>query len=157
MAFKSFSAQTALRLGLLFGTMLALALTIVNQMALALILIVTGLAVFQAFSLNRYVNRTNKELTNFLGGLRFGDFLQTFSIGHLGETFKDLEQVLTLTVDKVKKVRLEKEQQAMYFQALVEHIPLPLFVLHSDGRVEILNNSVRRTFNVADITNTDEL
>lgn len=157
MGFKEFSTQTAIRLVLLFAVMLGLAFAIATQTPLMVSVTLAIIAVLLTLSLFRYVNRTNKELTNFLSGLRFGDYLQTFSIGHLGKTFGNLENVLTLTVEKVKKLRFEKERQAMYFQALVEHIPLPLFVLHPDGRVEVLNNATRRTFNVADITNVDEL
>jgi len=60
-------------------------------------------------------------------------------------------------VEKVKKLRLENEHQALYFQALVEHIPLPLFVVKGNNSIEVLNNATRRTFNVSDFTNLRQL
>jgi len=109
--------------------------------------------VSQTYGILRYVNRTNQELVNLMTGLRFDDYMQTFTLGHLGATFKELDAALNLTVNKVKKLRSEKEQQVVYFQALVEHIPLPLFFVFADGRVKVLNKATRRAFNVADITN----
>ena len=61
------------------------------------------------------------------------------------------------TVGKFKSLRIEKQKQAVYNQTLIQHIPIPLFIVHTDGRVEILNNATRRVFNVADITNTEDL
>jgi nitrogen fixation/metabolism regulation signal transduction histidine kinase len=65
--------------------------------------------------------------------------------------------MLHVTVGKFKQQRVEQQQQAVYNQALIGHIPIPFFIIRTDGRVEVLNNATRRAFNVADITNTDEL
>ena len=108
-------------------------------------------------SLVRFIDHTNHELESFLAGLKFGDFQQAYTIAHLGPSFESLEKTLKATVEKFKQLRTEKEQQAIYNQALVQHIPIPFFIIHNDGRVVILNNATRRTFNVADITNTGEL
>ena len=68
MTYKSFSFQIAFRLGLIFGTLMALAFAIVSHWPLALILILGGVAVILGYRLNQYVNRTTKELANFLIG-----------------------------------------------------------------------------------------
>jgi two-component system nitrogen regulation sensor histidine kinase NtrY len=157
MVYKKFAFQTTIRLVFIFIVLTVLAVFVVQKSTLINILLLAALAVGLLLNLIRYVNRTNKNLTGILSGLRFGDYQQSYSMGKLGQTFVDLEFVLHLTVEKVKKLRLANEQQAVYFRSLVEHIPMPMLVLFQDGRVEILNNATRRTFNVADITHVDEL
>ena len=142
---------------MIFAVLLGLAYAVSEQIDLIFILGLVAFTIILMVNLVRYVNKSNRALTNILSGLRFGDYQQTFTMGELGKTFRDLEFVLHLTVEKVKKLRLENEHQALYFRALVEHIPLPLFVLKGTGSIEILNNATRRTFNIADITNLTQL
>lgn len=157
MKLRQFNVQLTLRIGALFVVLLLLAFGIAAHIRGLLLSILALIAVMQVAGLMRFVSRTNKELESFLAGLRFGDFQQTYSIAHLGPSFQSLEKMLQDTVAKFKNQRVEKQQQAVYNQALVEHIPIPFFILRADGRVEVLNNATRRTFNVADITNTNEL
>lgn len=157
MMLKQFKVQLTLRLASLFVGLLFLAFGIAGDIRISLLVTLAVIIVLLTVSLVRFINNTNRELESFLAGLKFGDFQQTYTIAHLGPSFRSLENSLHRTVQKFKNLRTEKEQQAVYNQALIEHIPLPFFVVHIDGRVEVLNNATRRTFNVADITNTGEL
>jgi two-component system nitrogen regulation sensor histidine kinase NtrY len=157
MRLSHFKVQLGLRMAALFLGLLLLAFAIANDIRLSLLVLLLLFIVLQASSLVRYINYTNRELESFLAGLKFGDFQQTYTISHLGPSFRNLEKTLQFTVEKFKSLRTQKEQQAIYFQSLVQHIPIPFFIVHGDQRVEILNNATRRTFNVADITNTAEL
>ncbi len=154
---RQFNVQLTLRICVLFVLLLLLAFGIAAGIRTLLLFILALFIVLQAAGLIRFINRTNKELESFLAGLRFGDFQQTYSIAHLGPSFQALEKMLHDTVGKFKHQRVEKQQQAVYNKALIDHIPIPFFIVRSDGRIEVLNNATRRTFNVADITNTDEL
>jgi len=157
MNFRQFNVQLTLHIaGLLIG-MLLLALGIISDVRNLLLVFLLVIIVLQVASLIRFVNHTNRELESFLAGLRFGDFQQTYTIAHLGPSFHALEKMLHDTVGKFKSLRIEKQKQAIYNQTLIQHIPIPFFIVHTDRRVEILNNATRRTFNVADITNTGEL
>ena len=157
MKLSHFKVQLGLRMAALFLGLLLLAFGIANDIRLSLIIVLVVIIALQASSLVRYINYTNRELESFLAGLKFGDFQQTYTISHLGPSFQGLEKTLQFTVEKFKSLRSQKEQQAIYYQSLVQHIPIPFFIVHNDQRVEILNNATRRTFNVADITNTADL
>lgn len=157
MKLKQFNVQLTLRLGVLFVLMLMLAFGLATGLRPLLVFMLGLIILLQAVGLIRFINHTNRELESFLAGLRFGDFQQTYSISHLGPSFQALEKMLHDTVGKFKSQRVEKQQQAVYNQTLIEHIPIPFFIVHADGRVEVLNNATRRFFNVADITNSGEL
>jgi two-component system nitrogen regulation sensor histidine kinase NtrY len=157
MKLKDFRVQLLIRITGLFLGLLTLAFGIAQQVRISLLIALLVIILIQVNSLVRYINFTNRELESFLAGLRFGDFQQTYRISHLGPSFHALEQTLQLTIEKFKALRSEKERQANHYQALVKHIPIPIFIVHADQRVEVLNHATRRTFNVADINNVAEL
>jgi len=152
-----FNVQLSLRLTLLFLSLTLVAFGLANDIRISLIILLVVFIAAQVYSVIRYINHTNRELESFLAGLRFGDFQQRYTISHLGPSFQRLEETLRIAVDKFKRLRSRKEQQAVYFQSLVQHIPIPFFIVQRDNRVQVLNNATRRTFNVPDITNTSEL
>ena len=157
MKMSHFKVQFTLRIVGLFLGLLLLAFGIAGDVRGFVLFALGVIITLQAWSLVRYITYTNHELESFLAGLRFGDFQQTYTIAHLGPSFQALEGTLRQTVEKFKSLRSEKERDARHYQALVQHIPIPLFIVHGDHRVEVLNHATRRTFNVADITNTAEL
>jgi nitrogen fixation/metabolism regulation signal transduction histidine kinase len=157
MKIKQFNVQLTLRIAGLFVGLLLLSFGVVADFRNLLLAFLLVIVTLQVVSLIRFVNKTNHELESFLAGVKFGDFQQTYTIAHLGPSFQSLEKMLHDTVGKFKNLRIEKQKQAIYNQTLIQHIPIPFFMVHTDGRVDILNNATRRTFNVADITNTGEL
>lgn len=157
MKLRQFRVQLTLRMIGVFIGLLLLAFGMVNDIRIMLLVLLLIIVVFQVAGLIRFINQTNRELESFLAGLKFGDFQQTYTIAHLGPSFQALEKTLQITVGKFKDLRIEKQKQAIYNKTLIQHIPVPFFIVHTDGRIEVLNNATRRTFNVADITNTGEL
>ena len=157
MNFKNYNLQVGARLALLFIAMLGLAFAIAYDAQLTLALVLGVIILVTAISLIRYMHKVIRDLESFLSGFRYGDFQQSFTIRQLGANFQKLETLLKLTVEKFKEMRSKQAQQAVYFQSLVQHLPLPFLIVHNDGRVEILNMATRRAFNVADITNADQL
>ncbi len=146
-----------MRLTLLFVAMLALAFAIAFDGQLTLMMTLVIVILIAGISLIRFMHKIFGDLESFLSGFRFGDFQQSFTIRQLGTSFEKLETLLNLTAEKFKQMRSKQEQQAVYFQSLVQHLPLPFLIVHDNGRVEIVNMATRRLFNVAEITNSDQL
>lgn len=157
MKLKQFNVQLALRMIMLFVTLLLLVFGIAAGVRSLLLGLLAVVIILQFAGLIRFINYTNKELESFLAGLKFGDFQQTYSIAHLGPSFQALENMLHDTVAQFKRQRVRKQQQTVYNKALIDHIPIPFFIVYADSRIEVLNNATRRTFDVADITNAGEL
>ena len=154
---QEFRVQLGLRLCVLFLCLLGLAFGIAFDTRVSLLVLLGIVITILAWSIVRYINHTNRELESFLAGLRFGDFQQTYTIGHLGPSFRSLENALKLAIGKFKELRSEQEQQALYYRSLMQHMPIPYLIVKPDQRVEVLNLATRRAFNVADITHTREL
>jgi two-component system nitrogen regulation sensor histidine kinase NtrY len=157
MKFASYPVQVSLRLAILFLALSGLAFSVAYEREYTLMLVMSVVVVLTVTSLFRYTNKFVRTVTTFLEGFRHGDFQQNVAIEDLGEGFADLQTSLQNTARSLQQMRSEQAQQALYFQSLVQHLPLPFLILHDDGRVEIMNMASRRAFNVAEIASTDDL
>lgn len=144
MSSRRFDVQVAVRLAGLFATLVALATLVADTRFLAVALLVAAALLAQAWQLVRFVHRTNRELSRFLGAIRYDDFQQSFGIGALGPTFGELGAAFEQVLARFREARLEGEAQRRTLEALLEHVPVAILALHDDDEVELLNNAARR-------------
>ena len=149
MGFSRFALQVTARLAGLFATLLVVAYLIAATELTAVAALVGALGLVQAWLVVRFVHRTNRELSRFLGAIRYDDFQQSFSIGELGPTFVDLKGAFDDVMRRFREARLDREAQRRYLEALVEHVPVAILAVHDDGAVELLNNAARRLLNAS--------
>ena len=157
MGFSRFASQLFFRVAALFAMLTALAVVLVETDFVAVAVLIGGAAIAQAWQVVRFVNRTNAELTRFLAAIRYHDFSQSFSIGHLGESFADLKVAFEGVMERFRDARSARETQRRYLEALVEHVPVAIIAVHDDGRVALLNNAARRLLDTIGETSLDAL
>ena len=157
MVFNRFAKELAVRIGVLFATLLALAILVTETELWAVSALVAAVMLIEAAVVIRFVHRTNRELTRFLGAIRYDDFQQAFTMGELGPTFADLKAAFDEVMVHFREARMERESQRRYLEALVEHVPVAILALHDDGQVELLNNAARRLLNASAATSMDQL
>ena len=157
MVFRSFTIDIIKRLVALVLTMAVFVYLVSEESYYMSGTLLALFAIGQVYLLFRKVNRTNAELTRFLNAIRFGDFLQSFSIEHLGSSFVDLNEAFDDIMQRFRQARSEKEQQARYLSALIDHVPVALLVIHGDGKVDLLNNAARRLLNAPSLGPVSEL
>lgn len=152
MVFNRFAKQVTARVAALFASLLVLAYLVAQTDLVAVTALVAAIILLQAALVVRFVQRTNRELTRFLGAIRYDDFQQSFSMGELGPTFADLKAAFEEVMVHFREARLEREEQRRYLETLVEHVPVAILALHDDGAVELLNNAARRLLNASATT-----
>lgn len=157
MVFRHFTFDIIKRLTALVLTMAAFVYVVTEKSFYMSATLLALFAIGQVYMLFRQVDRTNTELTRFLNAIRYGDFLQSFSIEHLGSSFADLNEAFDDIMARFRKARSEKEVQARYLSALVDHVPVALLVIHSDGKIDLLNNAARRLLNTPKLAPVSEL
>ncbi len=119
---------------------------------------IIGLAIVgQIMSLVYFVERTNRKLSHFLHSIRYSDFVSTFTDKGMGKSFEDLNEEFNEVIDRFKKNRAEKEEQSNYLQTVVQHVSIGIIAYTKDGKIDILNNAVKRLFRITNLRFINDL
>lgn len=110
-----------------------------------------------AWEIQAFVTRTNRELSRFLDAARYADYSQRFDLVPAGAGFGDLGETFQAILARFQSSRVQQEEELRHLRALVEHVPVPLVSIHSDGRVTIWNNAARRLFGLIHVGRVEDL
>lgn len=154
---KNFRVNLILRILLLVITIFVLYYIVFAGHQAVTAVIVGAAIVLEVYSLIRYVDFTNRELSKFVRSINYSDFSQAFKGKDLGKSFKELSEAFSFVINQIQKVRSEKEENFQYLQTVVKHIGIGLICFTKDGKVEIVNDAIKRLLNVYDIKNIKSL
>ncbi len=146
MVFKKFSLMIAIRTVLIMVTLLVLAYLFSIPGYYANVLILSLILIVQCFSAYRYIEKTNIELTRFLNAARHADFSQRFELKGLGAGFSELGEEFSNILKNFQADRANQAEELIHLKAIIEHVPVPLISIHSQGKITLWNNSARRLF-----------
>jgi two-component system nitrogen regulation sensor histidine kinase NtrY len=119
--------------------------------------IIGAIIVFQIFSLIRYIDKTNRELANFLESIRFSEFSRTFNMKGMGASFEELNNAFNEVINDFQRVRSEKEEHFYYLQTILQNIDVAVVAYRSDGTIELINKSAKKLFQVSGLRNIQGL
>jgi len=151
MVFRRFRIQVILRLLLLTLSFFLLFYLLDKTRYNVTAVILTGVILIQLIFLIRYVERTNRKLSQFLQSIKHSDFSTSFSDQGLGKSFEDLNRSFMEVIEEFKKYRAEKEEHYNYLQTVVQHVNIGIIAYNRDGKVDLFNNSVKRLLKVRHI------
>ena len=98
--------------------------------------------IYKLFAL---VNKTNRDLTNFLLSIRFDDYETTYSQKKNGSGDKtSLYNAFNLITGKFRDIRSEKEAQHQFLLALVEQVDTGLICFDDQGRTILMNDALQK-------------
>jgi two-component system nitrogen regulation sensor histidine kinase NtrY len=157
MAFKNFRVQITARVAALALTMAAFGYALAETSLVATAVLIGALMMYQIWSLIRFVERTNRQLTRFLDAIRYQDFSQSFVTSGLGRSFEGLSAAFSKVADDFRRARAEKEEQYRYLQTLVEHIGVGVVAFGDNGEVELINHAAKRILGINHLRNIGHL
>ncbi|KPL14703.1 MAG: histidine kinase [Bacteroides sp. SM23_62] len=156
MTYKNFRANIIVRILLLSASFFLFFYFLNKEYNVTPILVVV-LIIFQVFSLIRYVDRTNRDLTSFLESIRFSEFTRSFQIEGMGSSFDELNRAFNDVINDFQKVRSEKEEHFHYLQSIVQNIDVSIIAYRKDGTVEMINKAAKKLFQIHSLKNVKGL
>jgi two-component system nitrogen regulation sensor histidine kinase NtrY len=111
-------------------------------------LVLIAITLIQVYSLIKYIDATNKELTRFLLTIKHSDFSQSFSHQGFGGSFKDLSAAFNEVIESFQKTRGEKEEHLKYLQTVMQHVGVGLISYSENGKVEFINKAAKKLLNI---------
>lgn len=154
---KNFRINLIARILLLSGSLFLLFYVLRETDLTATLLILTLLVFYQIYSLIKYIDVTNKEITRFLLSIKYSDFSQTFGMKGLGSSFKDLNNAFNEVIEKFQNTRSEKEEHLKYLQTVMQHVGIGLISMDQDGKVDFINNAAKKLLRIPHLNNIDSL
>ncbi len=156
MTYRGFRNILVIRV-LLLGASIFLIYPALFRHLYAASVLIAALVAYQVFSLIRYVETTNRELTRFLESVRYGDFTAGFTTGIRGRGFDDLNRSFSDVVARFREINAEKEEGYRYLHAVVQHVGVGMIAFRDDGEVELINAAAKKLFDIPRLRNIDAL
>ncbi len=156
MVFKQFRVNVIVRVLLLTATSLLLFLTLNSAYIFTPVLII-AVMVYQVWALIRYVDRTNRELANFLDSIRYSEFTRTFAIKEAGSSFEALSDAFNEVMKDFQEVRSEREEHFHYLRSILQNIDVSILAYQRNGKVEMINPAAKKLFQVNSLREINKL
>ncbi|MEM7106925.1 MAG: ATP-binding protein [Bacteroidota bacterium] len=147
MVFKSFRTNVFIRLAIIL-TLGYAGIYVLTQTYFWLVSIWLFLFMIITFlDLTKFIERSKRELSNFLLSIQQNDFSNTYSLKALDKNDFELHYAYTTITDEFQKLRREKESNYHFLQAVVEHSGIPLLGFQeSTLEVTLMNEAAKALF-----------
>jgi two-component system nitrogen regulation sensor histidine kinase NtrY len=146
MAYSRYRTGIAVRTAAVFLTVAAVAWMIANTQWYVTITLGVGLALAETTFLVRFTTQSNRELARFLDALSYDDLSQSFTGLAADSAQRELGSAMERVLARLRASRSERDEQALYLQALVNHVPVALIAIDGRGTLKLLNLAARRLF-----------
>ena len=157
MVFKQFRLNCTFRI-LSLGASIYLFVYLLFRTSLYAIFFGLGFVIlYQIYSLIRYIEKTNRDLTRFLQAIKYEDFSESFSEGRRGPSFNELSTAFKDVTQEIRRARSEREEQYQYLQTVVQHVGIGVVSFQQDGEVELMNTAAKRLLGVSQLKNIKSL
>lgn len=154
---KNFQLNLAIRVAILAVSVFAVYYVYYNTELNTTLFILSLLVIYQIFSLYKFIDTTNEQLTRFFLSIKHSDFSQSFSHHGLGGSFKELSEAFNEVIQKFQKTRSEKEENLRYLQTVMQHVGVGLISYNQSGKVEFINNAAKKLLNLTHLNDITQL
>jgi nitrogen fixation/metabolism regulation signal transduction histidine kinase len=140
MVFKNFRLNIILRIIILLAAISAFAFFIVQSEYIRLVYlgIFIVLLVVELFT---YLDRVNRDLSQFLISVLYDDFTLVFKEEARGRTFRGLYKAMNEISLKLKTLSKEKETRSQYLFSLIEQVKVGIISYEPSGKVHLVNKA----------------
>lgn len=143
MAFNSFRVQITLRILAVLMLVIAMvyALFIAHWVITPFLLLVILIAAIA--ELIYYIEKTNREFTNFLESIKSADFSKYNTNDTRGKSFSEFKTAQNIIIEQFQQARIEKEAHFIFMQTVVELITTAIIAFDNKGEIKLINQSAK--------------
>lgn len=113
--------------------------------------------VILTIELIHYVERSHKDLSNFLLSIRQSDFATVYPAVNGKRSQDGLKQAYHEILKVFQRLRSEKEFQHQYLQTVVEHVRVALVCFDEQEEIQLINEAAKNLFNKPYLKNIQSL
>ena len=95
----------------------------------------------------RYIERSHRELNNFVLSIEQGDFTNTYVPEENNQSVRtELKRAYGRILNTMQSLRTEKESNHLYLQTIVKHIGVALICYSENGEIVLMNQAAEKLF-----------
>jgi len=147
MVFSRFRYQVVFRVLLLALTLIICTFLSTRSMYMASGFVFCVLVIYQVYTLIKYVEKTRRELAQFLDFVKYEDFMDTSFTKSRGVD-DELRIALANVMGNFQKVRAQREEHYQYVQTIVQHLSIGILTYDNNGKVELINTAARKILQI---------
>ena len=148
MGFKNFSLHIIFRLLTIVAIIFLVFYFIFVSIDFIIVFFSICLLVFLLVNLFSYINKTNRDFTNFLTSFVHSDFTINYAAQGKGSTFEKLYQTFELIQKQFNKLHFEKEQVNQHLQNLIEHVDVGIISIDEELEIHLVNNAFKKLISI---------
>ncbi len=104
------------------------------------------LSLFITWELYRYVNKTNRQITQFLNAIEFNDHAIQYQNKKGSIIYKRLNESLNRIIQSFKELKVAKESQHIYLHTVIDQIDVPILCFDNELRIKLFNKAAQQLF-----------
>jgi len=151
MVFKNIYIQTIIRIVAIFLVLLILAFIFGDQKFFFTQIILGIISIAQILELIRFYNKTNKELSRFLFGLKESDFTISFAHKANSKFENQLFNAFNEVAETFKKLKIGNEVHYKFLKEIINGLDVGLIVLGVNENIELINTEAQKTLNIPEV------
>ena len=140
MAYKNFRLNIIIRIFILLGALSAIALFFVQAEYIRLVYL-SILLVLLLVELFFYVDRVNRDISQFLISVLHDEYTLAFKEKGRGRSFRGLYKAMNDISLKLKTLSKEKEMRNQYLFSLIEQVKVGILSYEPSGTVHLVNRA----------------
>lgn len=102
---------------------------------------------FLIISLFRFIDKTNRDFTNFLTSFIHNDLTINYSNHSRGKTIDHLYKTFKIIQDQFRRISFERELMNQHLQNLVEHLDVGIISVDKDWKIQLINDAFKKILN----------
>ncbi len=104
------------------------------------------LSILITWELYRHVNKTNRQITQFLNAIEFNDHAIQYQSKKGSFLYKKLNESLNRIILSFKELKVAKESQHIYLHTVINQIDVPILCFDSALRIKLFNQAAQDLF-----------
>ena len=157
MIFRSLHTQVLLRVFLILANALVFAWVLVSTRNWYSIASLGVILILQSWLLVRYLNRTNRIMGDFIQRLREKESTSKSLLEIESGPFRQFNQILHEINELIQDARIEKENQFLYLQYIIEHVGIGLLTFDKTGKINLINKAALDLFHMKELKHIKNL
>ena len=155
--FKNFHVKVLLQIVSITLTLVGIVYILLTGLHFFALVILIPTLLGLLWKLFRLVNKTNRDLSHFLLGIKYEDFEQGFSTNQLGESHEQLYGAFNLITDKFRHLRSEQEIQNQLLQTIISNVDTGIYCTDKNGKCLMMNAALKQLLHKSYIPNFADL